>query len=129
MAADDFAGYAVQRRSASLQVVKNLLIAGGSRFVNQANDCHETAAHQLNYLTHQLKYYLGKTAHLRERTELAVELLHLFDEYGQHWDYCYNQRTPLRQLLEHNQYLQSFKYVVMPASSAAVLSSPLGCAI
>ena len=91
-ACEIWAEYLFQRRTI-LQVVKNLRDSGGSRLVKQANHYDKTAAHELSYyFPHKEEEHCFRLQNvfLREQTKLAVELLHLFDDYGQHWDYCYN---------------------------------------
>ena len=86
------------RRSHLMKLVRILLDEGGHHLVNRVNGSSKTAAHKVISLAKS-----GLFVMVEDDTSCslatALELLTLFDEYGQHWDSFYNSQHSLLEVL------------------------------
>ena len=80
-----------ERRSDLMKLVRILLHEGGPDLVNLVNGTGETAAHAVISVARNI-YFVDE---YETFLATAMELLTLFDEYGQHWDRFYNSQHSL----------------------------------
>ena len=99
---------AKDRKSHLMKLIRILLDEGSSDLVNLVNDSNETAAHEVISVAKEgfsFRTYMDK---IETFQTTAMELLTLFDEYGQHWDSFYNSRHSLLEMLTMIPELSSF---------------------
>ena len=88
-----------------MKLIRILLDEGGHHLVNRVDGSRETAAHKVISLAKGRSFVMDE-----DETFLAtaLELLTLFDEYGQHWDSFYNSQHSLLEVLTTVPQLSSF---------------------
>ena len=85
------------RRAHLMTLIRILLDEGGHNLVNRVDGSRETAAHKvISSLARDVYFMVEKETF----QTTAMELLTLFDEYGQHWDSFYNSQHSLMEMLK-----------------------------
>ena len=119
----------VRRRTAVMQLLRGILIDGGSRLVNRTNRHGKTAAHMVISSPapdHLHSWGMDRKEALESHWAAMLGVLKLFDAYGQHWDSYYgDNKETLLEMLAASQRWPSFvdKLLCQPRSLRCLCAS------